>query len=357
VTRYVLRGDLELFEAPDGDIYLLGHDEDHVVTQPGSPERALLANLATRPLTRAQMVQVLASDGDSSEASDAVDDLLASGLVRAYAERDSPPLPSAIAERYDRQLAYFSLTHPGAEHRLQRRLANSSVLILGLGGLGSWSAAALACAGIGEMILIDDDHVEESNLSRQVLFRPEDVGTAKVDVIAGALRGFNPSLDIKVHRDRIRDQDALGGFLAGISMLVATADWPPYRINRWINEACIRAGVPYISAGQVPPFVRIGPTVIPGVTGCFECGELTSRAGFPYYDLVATQRERAETRAATLGPMSALVGGMISTEVLHYLTGISRPASQGCSITVDTRSWRASIREVTRQSGCAVCGA
>jgi bacteriocin biosynthesis cyclodehydratase domain-containing protein len=355
-ARYVLRADLELFEAPDGDLYLLGHDEDHVVAQPGLSERQLLKTLAQRPMTRQEMLQLLATQAGEAQASKAVDDFLASDLLRVCEGQSGVQLSPAIAQRYDRQLAYFSQTRPGAEHRLQHRLRQATVVIVGLGGLGSWSAATLACIGIGKLVLVDDDHVELSNLSRQVLFRPDDIGKPKVDVAAAALRAFNPDLELHAHSVRIRDRLDLRKFLTGASLLVATADWPPYRISRWINEACVRAGIPYISAGQVPPYVRIGPTVIPGVTGCFECGERDARGRFPYYDQVAAQRERTETRAATLGPTSAMVGAMIGTDILHCLTGTSRPATQGRSVTVDTRSWRTSTREVKRDPSCRVCG-
>jgi bacteriocin biosynthesis cyclodehydratase domain-containing protein len=355
-VRYVLRADLELFEAPDGDLYLLGHDEDHVVARPGQAECRLFRKLAERPVTRPEMIRLLATEAGEARASKAVHDLIASDLLRAYEGEGVVPLAGPIAERYDRQLAYFSLTHPGAEHRLQHRLRQATVVIVGLGGLGSWSAATLACVGIGKMLLVDDDFVELSNLSRQVLFRPEDIGKRKVDVAAVALQAFNPDLELELHPMRIRDQGGLARLVAGASVVVATADWPPYRISRWINQACVRASIPYISAGQVPPYVRIGPTVIPGVTGCFECAERHARSRFPYYDEVAAQRERTETEAATLGPTSAMVGAMITMDIFHYLTGTSQPATQGRSVTVDTRSWRTAAREVKRNPSCRVCG-
>ena len=80
--------------------------------------------------------------------------------------------------RYDRQLRYFSDLAPGATppSEYQRRHEKARVAMLGLGGLGSWAAYALACCGVGELVLVDGDRVEESNFNRQILYREHDVG-------------------------------------------------------------------------------------------------------------------------------------------------------------------------------------
>ena len=354
-TLYVLRADLEVFEAPDGDLYLLGHDEDHVVAQPGDAERALFRTLRDTPLAPMEMLERLAAQADQSTAAEAVSALLESDLVTVYRQPAGAPLAPLVAERYDRQLAYFTLTRPGAEHQQQRLLADATVIVIGVGGLGSWTAAGLACVGIGRLILVDDDRVELSNLNRQVLFCPEDVGKLKVDVAADALSAFNPALEIQTRAERIPDSQTVTRMLGDASMVVATADWPPYRISRWINEACVRAGVPYISAGQIPPFIRVGPMVVPGATGCFECEERAARADFAFYDDVVAERERDTTLAPTLGPPSALIGSMLSMDILHQITGHSA-ASLGRAITVDMRSWQTSAREIERDRDCPVCG-
>jgi bacteriocin biosynthesis cyclodehydratase domain-containing protein len=214
----------------------------------------------------------------------------------------------------------------------------------------------LACLGVGKLVLIDDDRVELSNLNRQVLFRPQDLGALKVDVVAAALRSFNPELEVDANAERIGGPRDLARFLPGAAIVIATADWPPYQVNRWINEACVRARVPHLSAGQVPPYIRVGPMVIPGATGCVECDERAARARFVFYDDVAAQREQAATLAPTLGPASAMAGSMIGMEVLHYITQISRPMTAGRAITLDMRSWQTATRDITRDKGCPVCG-
>jgi len=78
----------------------------------------------------------------------------------------------------------------------QEKLKKSSVLIGGVGGLGGFSSLYLALAGVGTLILVDNDIVEESNLNRQVLYREEDIGMPKVKIASKRLREINPDTNI-----------------------------------------------------------------------------------------------------------------------------------------------------------------
>ncbi|OPX25805.1 MAG: hypothetical protein B1H06_06910 [Candidatus Cloacimonas sp. 4484_143] len=85
----------------------------------------------------------------------------------------------------------------------QKILANSSILIAGIGGLGCTVAEVLIRAGIGKLILIDKDIVEVSNLNRQILFDQNDVGKPKVDVAKHKLKAINPELEVEVFQQDI----------------------------------------------------------------------------------------------------------------------------------------------------------
>ncbi len=95
----------------------------------------------------------------------------------------------------------------------QGRLKRSKVAVFGLGGLGNPAAMYLAAAGVGELILIDRDTVEESNLNRQVLFKPEDVGKKKTDVVEGWIKKFNPEIKVKkferICREAVEESDVV----------------------------------------------------------------------------------------------------------------------------------------------------
>ena len=101
---------------------------------------------------------------------------------------------------------------------MQLALRNATVVVLGSGGLGSWTMAGLACAGVGRIVAVDDDTIELSNLNRQVLYRTSDIGRRKVEVAAEALRGLNPDIDFVP-------------LLGGSGGSPTCAPWPPARTS------------------------------------------------------------------------------------------------------------------------------
>jgi len=215
----------------------------------------------------------------------------------------------------------------------------------------------LACAGIGLIRLVDDDVVELGNLNRQLLFGENDLGRVKVDAAAGALSAHDSGLGVERVRRRVCSEADVAEVIDGADVLLATADWPPYELPRWVNSACLAQGVPYITAGQFPPLVRIGPTVIPGVTACHECQEVAIRREYPLYDQLAEFRYQRPTSASTYGAASGLIGTLIANEALHLLTGLCKPATAGRAITANLCTLEVQRERVESVPGCKACGA
>ena len=239
---------------------------------------------------------------------------------------------------------------------MQRRLRSSSVAVIGCGGLGTWALAALACTGVGRFTLVDDDVVSLSNLNRQVLYNDADLGELKVERAAAWMQAFDDRIDVEPESRRIRGPGDLES-LSDHDVWVLAADWPPYEITRWVNDASLRTRVPFIVAGQQPPLVKVGPTFIPGHGPCFTCHETRLRASAPMYDELAAIRSSRPPEAMTLGPTSALAGALLASEVLHYLIGARRLATHARATVVDVRTLGISVDEVEPVQGCPSCGA
>ncbi len=331
-----LRPTVEPFGAPDGNVYLLaGGGEAELVVEEASPaQRALLELLSAGVDDVRDLVRRLERRGverDSLPVAEIVEQLAEVGMLELPL---SPACPQPA--RYSRQLLYFGdvapLAHP---EDAQVRLRDARVVVLGCGGLGSWALCGLACAGVGTLVLVDDDRVDLSNLNRQLLYRAADVGRRKVEVAAEALAAFNPGLALHPLPRRVESAAGIAALVDGADLLIETADWPPYDLSRRVNEACTRAGVAHISAGQALPLLRLGPLYVPGVTACHACQEAATREGYPLFDaLEAFRRSRAMPAAATLGPASGLIGSVLSMEALHHLTGVAEPATLGTSIAL-----------------------
>jgi molybdopterin/thiamine biosynthesis adenylyltransferase len=279
--------------------------------------------------------------------------LEAAGLL-VIRERPAPRLLSREdAERFDRQLPY--LAELGDEVRLQRRLRDSRVVVIGCGGIGTWVVAALACAGVGHVVLVDDDRVALSNLNRQMLYARRDVGVLKTEAAARWLRAFDPVIDVTVAARRIGCEADLPPLIAGADVVVLAADSPPFDIARWVNAACLRERVPFSVAGQVPPTVKIGPTYgLPGGP-CFACHEAANAAGsIAYEDYVAFSKSRAANTTSTVGPASCVAGGLLGLDIMHLLLGRT-PATRGLAILVHMQTLETRREPIRRNPGCEAC--
>jgi molybdopterin-synthase adenylyltransferase len=353
-----LKPSVETFLASTGDLYLLRADgAGDVVLRQASPfERALVEALEQGGRTGAQLAAHLSLQGLASEAEvrSAVAELEHEGLLTDRTGQAAARLGRDDAVRYDRQLHYFAdQATPGrGALDMQVALKRATVVVLGAGGMGTWTMAALACAGVGRLVAVDDDRVELSNLNRQILYRTRDVGRLKVEVAGEALRALNPGTRFVAHPRRVDGLPAIRSAVRGADFVVCTADSPIHEIGRWVNEACLGMRIPHLSAGQFPPRIRIGPTFVPGRTGCLACQERAIRQGFDLYDELVANRRRTAPVAATLGAASGLIGSLLAMEVIHFLTGICEPATLGRGLVVDLRDLSTSWERVDADPAC-----
>jgi molybdopterin-synthase adenylyltransferase len=346
MTTVRLKPSVEPFPASTGDIYLLRTDGGgDVVLREATPfARALVDALSNG-------VQIAA---DQPELQAAITELDAAGVVAQDPAVPSAGLSHAEALRYDRQLHYFGDYASAARSACDMQLAlrDATVVVLGAGGLGSWTMSGLACAGVGTIVAVDDDTVELGNLNRQILYRTADLGRRKVELAGEALRALNPEIEFVGVPERVRSAGDVRSVAEGADFVVCTADWPAHEIGRWVNEACLELGLPHISAGQFPPRVRVGPTFVPGRTACLACQEGAIRREFPLYDELVRHRQRAAPVAATLGAPSGLIGSLLSMEVIHWITGISEPATLGRGLVFDLRDFSSHWEPVEPDPEC-----
>jgi bacteriocin biosynthesis cyclodehydratase domain-containing protein len=343
----------EQIETPEGDVYLLrpSAGNDIRIEKPDENERRLLA----------------AFDGDHTLdqlreefGAETVDEVLAQLRELEVVEDadDYEQLVPGELERFDRQLRYFSDIATGdlTPSQCQERLREAKVAVLGVGGLGGWSAWALACTGVGEMWLIDGDRVEISNLNRQILYTEADLGLLKVECAAARLRAFNSATKITTEARRLENQEEIAEFIAGSDVVIDAADWPAHEIEHWCNAACFEAGIPYITMSHFPPVARVGPLYVPGETGCYVCQEISYRRDYPLFDIAVEQRRAKPSPAATLGPACGLIGGQVALEVMHLLTGLAKPSTHGVAHLYDLRTMEIKREVVVPEPGCPVCG-
>ena len=147
---------------------------------------------------------------------------------------------SAPLDRYARQLA---LPEVGPEG--QQRLERATVLVIGAGGLGCAVLPYLCAAGVGRLIVVDHDVVDESNLHRQPLYRTDDIGQRKAEVAWATLASLNPYVAVKAVCERLTPANA-PALVDAADVIVDAAD--SFAVTYILSDECARARKPLVSA-------------------------------------------------------------------------------------------------------------
>jgi molybdopterin/thiamine biosynthesis adenylyltransferase len=268
---------------------------------------------------------------------------------------------AAEVERYRRNVEFFSFfsRHPVTGHDLQARLKSSRVTVLGVGGLGSYVALALAAAGVGDLLLVDDDVVEAHNLNRQVLYTVEDVGASKVTAARERIAAVNPHIRVTAVSKLVAGIDDARACLVDRDLLICAADRPRILIYEWLNAAAVEVGVPWIRGANdgltVNTFLHV-----PGETACFECEQRHALSAYPWYGaLLRFAKEALGDRTVNpcTAPIAGLIGSVTALEAVKYLSGAAMPVIYNRKLTVDLQTMETRTTEGVRDPECPVCGA
>lgn len=239
--------------------------------------------------------------------------------------------------RYARQT---SLPQLGAEG--QERLGKSRALVIGLGGLGTPAILYLANSGVGHLTICDFDKVDETNLPRQVLYAPGDIGEAKTRAAAAYLWARVPDTDVTELDGRLSEEE-LSDAVAGVDVVLDCTD--NFRSRTMINRVC-RANA---------------RTLVTGAAIRFE-GQLSvfdfSRAQTPCYGCLYTAGdENLEDCAGQgiLAPVVGTIGCMMATETIKALLGIESHLN-GKVWVYDGLAGSSRTVAIPSRRDCSVCG-
>jgi adenylyltransferase/sulfurtransferase len=239
------------------------------------------------------------------------------------------------AEYYARQTVLKEFGKSG-----QKKLAESRVAVVGLGGLGSISALYLTLAGVGCMRLIDQDTVELSNLHRQVLYTPDDLHYPKAEVSAKRLEKTNPMIKVEPVSENLNASNA-EKLLSGVDCVVDGLD--NMRSRYFVNRACARLEVPYVFGAAIGLEGNLS-VFAPPETPCLEC----VLPGVED-DFLSTCDVRG-----VLGATAGIIGAMQAMESIKVLTGIGS-ALKGKLMICDFSDMYFTVIDIFKRPGCPAC--
>jgi adenylyltransferase/sulfurtransferase len=235
--------------------------------------------------------------------------------------------------RYNRQMMVPLFGEKG-----QASLSSSSIVIVGAGGVKSSLLYSLVAAGVGRIRIIDFDKVELSNLNRQILYQESDIGEYKSVAAARRLSALNSEIEIEAVVDQVSSLN-FDELLDGFDLIFEGGDSGEARKEFNIN--CVKRNWSYIHASAQFNYSYI-ISVIPKVTGCFDC---------VFRDLPVGHKGPVPV----IGTATLMAGSLAASEAISYLVNGSFP-SVGKILMHDGWVNRTVVLEGSRNNDCVVCG-
>lgn len=240
--------------------------------------------------------------------------------------------------RYSRQILLEQIDVDG-----QQRLLDSRVLIVGMGGLGSPAALYLAAAGVGHLLLADDDHVDLSNLQRQILHASADLGRPKTASAADRLGAINPDVQIcELHQRLVGEQ--LREAVAQVDLVLDCTD--NFATRQALNAACVALRRPLVSGAAIR---------LQGQVTVFDLRDEQS----PCYACLYGDGDEVTlscSEAGVIGPLVGVVGSLQALEAMKLLAGFGQPLV-GRLLLIDALQTGFRELRIRRDPRCSCCGA
>ena len=237
-----------------------------------------------------------------------------------------------------RDARHLALEQVGAEG--QARIAAGSALLIGAGGIGCAAGQYLVSSGVGRVVICDFDSIDATNLGRQVLYGPEDIGKSKVRVAGSRLAATNPDVDVAIIDSRM-DDSQLADAIADVDIVLDGSDNFSTRFQ--VNVACVTASRRLVSGaairleGQLAVF---GPDY--RKSPCYRC-------------LYSEADESLENCAGhgVLAPVPGVIGTLMAVEALKTLAGMD--VDTGVLRLYDGQSSDFQSIAIKKRSDCPTC--
>ncbi|MGC7094244.1 HesA/MoeB/ThiF family protein [Amycolatopsis lurida] len=255
---------------------------------------------------------------------DGIETLAKAGYLEDVDEPECAALSTWQRERYGRGRAlnqWVDREWRDSSWEFQVKLSRARVVLIGVGGVGSTAALALAMSGVGTLHCVEPDVITLSNLNRQILYTEQDLGRRKVEVAVERLRAANSTITVTGEPTRVDSLESLRTLAAEYDVLVVGADRPK-AIRSWANQACVATGTPWVFGGYHGPQASLG-LYRPGTGPCFECANAADRerdARRPKTGMWLPAEETPQVHAANAAT-AGMVGNLVAHVVMSVLTG------------------------------------
>lgn len=224
----------------------------------------------------------------------------------------------------------------------QKKLKEARVLVVGCGGLGSPAALYLVGAGVGTIGIVDDDHVKVGNLHRQILFSTANIGFSKTDVALEKLSELNPETHIETFQTKLVEEN-IETILSKFDLIMDCTD--NFESRDLINSTCVKLRKPNLQGSVVGFQGQIALYSASQAEPCYRC---------MYPELPPEELRMNCGEAGVLGPVAGVVGTIMATEALKWLTQIGNRLSASVYF-LNTLEGEIQKVPITKKTDCPVC--
>lgn len=266
-------------------------------------------------------------------------------LDDSYLLDDARTLPTNMNDyelkRWSRNFEFFGAYCRINENKYdhQKKLKDTKVVILGLGGLGSHIVYDLVALGVLNIRAVDFDRIELSNLNRHLFYREDDIGKLKTEAMQAQISEFCKPAKIEFINKKIESMQDIEYLIKGHDIVICVADKPRVHIQHWLNSACFRLGIPFITGGLDTKQAAFF-SVMPGQDGCVECWKNSIKDNPIAHQILENEYKAGESAipAPAIVPLVSILTGLIVSEFLKIITGLSQrqAASRLLSYDFDT---------------------
>ncbi|WP_223668807.1 HesA/MoeB/ThiF family protein [Kangiella shandongensis] len=244
----------------------------------------------------------------------------------------------------EQELIHYSrhIILPQIDEAGQKKIKESKVLVIGMGGLGAPVAMYLAAAGVGHLYIADHDQVERSNLQRQIIHKLESIGLDKVDSAKATLKALNPWIEITSIPEKLEGQ-ALDKQVSQVDLVVDCCD--NFSTRFAVNRAAVKHHKPLISGAAIRFEGQLGVFNYHHSSPCYQC----------LYQPDIQLDENCFDQGV-LSPVVGTIGSLQATETLKVITGAGNVAD-GKLLVYDALNLDFRKLKVTKDENCPVCSA
>ena len=263
-------------------------------------------------------------------------------------------------EKY-RRVIHFLSEHSKSHNNLVEmwdNITNATVLIVGLGAVGSWVACNLAESGVKNFILMDADVVDITNLHRQFSYTEDDLGKYKTDVLETRLQAYDKNIKV-VKLNSFIDENSLNQLNEyHIDLMINCADKPNVdTTSLWIGEYGMKRDIPHIIGGGYNLHLSlIGQTIIPGKCACVMCFQKQLEEENKIDSSKVKKLMVQNRKVGSFAPMCSMIASMIGMEAIKVLSKNIIPANINRRGEFDIYSMDIQYKKYERRDDCEWCG-